>query len=177
MSDLPPPPPGAPPPPPPSGPAPRVAGAGDANFGQRFGAVIIDGLVVGIPAAILVFIGIAIAPTEIVLCDEGFGLCEQPTGAGWGIIVLFYLITVVASFAYYMILEGGTGQTVGKKAVNIKRVDAASGQPIGSGRALGLVFARVISGIPCYLGYLWMLWDADKQTWHDKMTTSKVVVA
>ncbi len=27
------------------------------------------------------------------------------------------------------------------------------------------------------LGYLWMLWDDDKQTWHDKMVRSIVVKA
>ncbi|MFM8387932.1 MAG: RDD family protein, partial [Actinomycetota bacterium] len=24
------------------------------------------------------------------------------------------------------------------------------------------------------LGYLWMLWDSEKQTWHDKMVSSVV---
>lgn len=180
MSDMPAPPPpppgGAPPPPPPGGPAPSAAGGG-AGFGTRLGAYIIDALVVGVPSAIIVFIAFAAAPTEIVVCNDGFGLCEQPTGAGWGIIGIAYIAVVVAYFAYYIVLEGGTGQTIGKKAVNIKRVDAATGQPIGTGRAVGCVFGRMISGIPCYLGYFWMLWDADQQTWHDKMTTSKVVPA
>lgn len=177
MSNVPPPPPGAPPPPPPSS-AASTAGVGSpAGFGARLGAYIIDALVVGVPAGILVFIGIAMAPTEIVVCDDGFGLCEQPTGTGWAIIVLFYLAGVVGAFAYYAVLEGGTGQTVGKKALNIKRIDAVTGQPIGGGRAVGLMFARVVSGLPCYLGYLWMLWDQDQQTWHDKMLTSRVITS
>lgn len=177
MSDIPPPPPGAPPPPPPSSRPPAASSSAGANFGQRLGAAVIDWLVTGIPFVILIFIGIALAPTEIVLCDEGFGLCEQPTDAGVGIIVLFGLIGLVGILAYTIVMEGGSGQTVGKKAVNIKRVDVATGQPIGTGRGVGLVFGKWISGIPCYLGYLWMLWDADQQTWHDKMTTSKVVAA
>ena len=27
----------------------------------------------------------------------------------------------------------------------------------------------------CYLGYFWMLWDGEKQTWHDKLATTVVV--
>jgi hypothetical protein len=27
----------------------------------------------------------------------------------------------------------------------------------------------------CYLGYLWMLWDDQKQTWHDKIVDSAVI--
>jgi uncharacterized RDD family membrane protein YckC len=26
-----------------------------------------------------------------------------------------------------------------------------------------------------YIGYLWMLWDREKQTWHDKVARSVVV--
>jgi uncharacterized RDD family membrane protein YckC len=32
-----------------------------------------------------------------------------------------------------------------------------------------------VSGYVCLLGYLWMLWDDKKQTWHDKMVGSNVV--
>ena len=55
-------------------------------------------------------------------------------------------------------------------------VDKYTGQPIGVGKALGrYLFAAFISGQVCDLGYLWMLWDADKQTWHDKVVNSIVV--
>ncbi len=32
-----------------------------------------------------------------------------------------------------------------------------------------------MSAIVLLLGYLWMLWDKENQTWHDKMATSVVV--
>ena len=34
---------------------------------------------------------------------------------------------------------------------------------------------RIVSGIVIFLGYLWMIWDGEKQTWHDKMAGSVVV--
>jgi uncharacterized RDD family membrane protein YckC len=34
---------------------------------------------------------------------------------------------------------------------------------------------RILSAIVCLLGYFWMLWDKEKQTWHDKFAASVVV--
>jgi uncharacterized RDD family membrane protein YckC len=60
----------------------------------------------------------------------------------------------------------------------VKVLDKATNQPIGFGRALGrTLFAQIISSAICYLGYLWMLWDKDKQTWHDKIVGTVVVKA
>jgi uncharacterized RDD family membrane protein YckC len=33
----------------------------------------------------------------------------------------------------------------------------------------------IVSAIVFLLGYLWMLWDPEKQTWHDKAAGSVVV--
>ena len=71
---------------------------------------------------------------------------------------------------------GKTGQTWGRKIVGVKVVDMASGQPLGFGKALGRCLVEgLISGSICNLGYLWMLWDTNKQTWHDKIVSSVVV--
>ena len=59
--------------------------------------------------------------------------------------------------------------------INAPDNDAATAQPIGAGRAIGRYFAMFLSAILCYLGYLWMLWDPQKQTWHDKIASSVVV--
>ena len=51
-----------------------------------------------------------------------------------------------------------------------------TGEPIGIGKALGRqLFASFISGQIFSLGYLWMLWDDKKQTWHDKIVGSVVI--
>jgi uncharacterized RDD family membrane protein YckC len=34
---------------------------------------------------------------------------------------------------------------------------------------------QYFSAIPLYLGFLWMLWDNKKQTWHDKAAGTVVV--
>ena len=35
---------------------------------------------------------------------------------------------------------------------------------------------KIISGFFCYLGFFWMIWDPKKQTWHDKIVSTQVVV-
>ena len=78
---------------------------------------------------------------------------------------------------YYALTEGRTGQTLGKKALGIKVIDTYTGAPIGGGRAIGRYFAKILSGALCFLGFFWMLWDPNKQTWHDKIVRSYVVTA
>jgi uncharacterized RDD family membrane protein YckC len=121
-----------------------------AGFWVRVGAQIIDSLVIGIPAAII-----------LVALDSAVG----------------YLVAVVLGIAYFVYFEGGpTGQTLGKKALNIRVIDLRAGGPIGYGRALVRYLVEAIfSGNVLLLGYLWMLWDREKQTWQDKAANSVVV--
>jgi uncharacterized RDD family membrane protein YckC len=136
-----------------------ATGAPDyATFGTRFLAYLIDILIIGVPGSILYFIGFSIS--------EGLG-------------ILMWLIVFAAGIYYFGYFEGGPeGQTIGKRTMKIRTVDATSLQPgIGMGRAIGRYFARILSSFLCYLGYLWMLWDPEKQTWHDKIVTTKVINA
>ena len=71
---------------------------------------------------------------------------------------------------------GTTGQTWGRKIVGVKVIDASTGAPIGVWRALGRqLFEGTISSWLFYLGFWWMLWDPQNQTWHDKAVNSVVV--
>lgn len=166
-----------------------------AGFWSRFAAKLIDGLILG-GASILAFgpafIVLAAGPSELDECrvdEDGFrdpdgqftALCDDPTT---GTIVAAVLIGLVGLAAlvwlavYYFRREGRTGQAWGRTALGIRLVDAGTGTPIGGGRAFGrYVLASTVSQWICYLGYLWMLWDDRKQTWHDKIVTSVVVKA
>ena len=197
MSTLPPPPPEHTPPAPPppafgSAPPPGYQAYEDAapsrelaGVGARLLALILDSLIVTaffIPGYIALLAG----PTEIEQCsvdssgnitngDELNALCEGPTNGTWAVAGLMFLTAAVAGIYYFAKLEGTSGQTVGKKALHIRVIDATTGGPIGVGRGLGRYFGRIISGIPFYLGYLWAIWDPKKQAWHDKMVNDLVV--
>ncbi len=137
------------PPPPQSYPAGGAVRGPRAGFGQRFVALIIDAIIVGVVGLII-------------------QLALHSTLGG--------IVSGVLGIAYYGWLEGSaSGQTVGKRVMGIRVYDLRQGGPIGTGRAIGRYFARIISTIPCLLGYFWMLWDSEKQTWHDKLVGSVVV--
>jgi uncharacterized RDD family membrane protein YckC len=134
---------------------PGVGGAGSvqsgprASFGLRLVAAIIDGVLLGVVGGIISLI----------------------VGSTVGSAV-----NLLLGLAYYTYLEGSpSGQTVGKRAMSIRVIDFAGGGAIGPGRALIRYIGRIVSAIPCGLGYLWMLWDPEKQTWHDKFATTVVV--
>jgi uncharacterized RDD family membrane protein YckC len=118
-----------------------------ASFGERLIAALIDGIVVGLATGILGRIGI-----------------------------LGSLVGFVASYGYYVYLEGSpSGQTVGKRAMSIRVVGMQTGQTIGYAGAFIRVIGKIVSSIACLIGYFWMLWDPEKQTWHDKFANSVVV--
>ena len=60
-------------------------------------------------------------------------------------------------------------------ALGIKVIDADTGALIGIPRGIVRNVVRIVSGLVFGLGYLWMLWDPRKQTWHDKAANTVVV--
>ena len=48
-------------------------------------------------------------------------------------------------------------------------------EPIGTRRGFIRAVVRLASEFVLYLGYLWMIWDPKRQTWHDKAVKSIVV--
>lgn len=93
-------------------------------------------------------------------------------------ITLYKLVNLAVQTVYYTVLEGGPkGQTIGKKALGIRVVGLATGEPIGYGRGLVRYVGRYLSFFVLLLGYLRMLWHSEKQTWHDQMAGAVVVRA
>jgi uncharacterized RDD family membrane protein YckC len=120
-----------------------------AGFWRRFGAYLLDVIILAVPTVIVTLIS------------------DQTVGN---------IVSIALSLAYFTYFEGGpTGQTIGKRALGIRVIDFKAGGPIGYGRGLLRTIARYLSGIVLFLGYLWMIWDREKQTWHDKIAGTVVV--
>jgi uncharacterized RDD family membrane protein YckC len=120
-----------------------------AGFWRRFAGAFIDGILLGIVSAIL----------RAILGTSGSGL---------GLLV---------GIAYYTYFHGSTGQTPGNAALSIRVVDKDTGRPIGYSRAFVRWLVSIVSAIVIFIGYLWMLWDGEKQCWHDKAANDVVVPA
>ncbi len=97
-----------------------------------------------------------------------------------GFAILLYLLAAVGSIAYTAWnrwVLGGQGQSIGKRQLNIKLISEDTGQPIGSVNAFLRDLCHVIDGLICYIGYLFPLWDAKRQTLADKMMRTVVIPA
>jgi uncharacterized RDD family membrane protein YckC len=92
-----------------------------------------------------------------------------------------FVAEVALSFCYFGYLNGAMGQTVGKRVMRIRCVDADSGEPIGFGRGLMRYAVVALLGVafifPAFIDGLWPLWDRRRQSWHDKAVRSVVVNA
>src|SRR5262249_52477136 len=124
---------------------------GYAGFWRRFAAVLIDGLILGILGVVL---------------GTAFG---NNAGLSGTLSFLFGL-------AYQVYFFTSTGQTPGSKLLGIKVVDQ-NGQLLSRGSAVVRFFGSYVSAFIFCVGYLWMLWDPRKQSLHDKMAGSLVLMA
>jgi uncharacterized RDD family membrane protein YckC len=161
-----------------------------AGFWHRFAALLIDlSLDLAVVGLFMVpaLLTVRLLPREMRPCtvgeqgDIGFGGRPNATcrvASDWSpvLVATFLVVALVAIVIYYGTLEGGpSGQTVGKRVLGIRVVDKVGGGPIGTSRGVGRWFARLLSTFSFGLGYLWMLWDPQMQTWHDKVVDSYVV--
>ena len=127
-----------------------------ASWGQRAGGYLIDGAVM-VPAIII----------AVLLFGHG-------TFANL-LAFLFYLAGIVAVYYNRWFLGGKTGQTWGRKALGIRLVSEETGQPIGAGMAFVRDLCHFLDTLACYVGWLFPLWDAKRQTFADKILRTVVV--
>lgn len=154
-----------------------------AGFGPRFGALLLDGLIVGVPLMIVYAIAFSLffAGLNPVTDATGEFVDANPNSAVLGVGGVLFLVVLLIAFLYEPLMTArkgpGNGQTIGKKIVGIRVVNMQNG-PITTGQAWGRYLLKsLVSGSVFYLGYLWALWDTNQQTWHDKIVNTVVVRA
>ncbi len=148
-----------------------VAGRTYAGFWQRALALFLDSifalllsLVPGIIVALIIY--------AIVVPDNPTNAQEDDafTSGAYG----WYAVSGVVSFLYYWI-GNARGGTWGKRAIGLRVVCVRTGEAIGLGRSFVRYLVSLLGGGLLYIGWLWMIWDKNKQTWHDKAAASIVV--
>ena len=76
---------------------------------------------------------------------------------------------------YSSLATGMYGMTIGKRFFHLKVVREDGSKP-GMGTAfLRESLGKFISSLVFSLGFLWVIWDKDKQGWHDKIAKTFVV--
>ena len=176
-----------PPPPPASGgfaPPPPV-GVGTAASPDQYTpwlTRVLAFLIDYVPVALLSAIGAVFlvtmqkVETVCITDDSEFNLGEfcatgnnGPSELAWALFSVCALIALAYGIWNYGLREGTTGSTVGKAIMKFKVVSEATGQPIGFGMSIVRQLAHAIDGAICYIGYLFPLWDAKRQTIADKL--------
>jgi uncharacterized RDD family membrane protein YckC len=91
-----------------------------------------------------------------------------------GLPAVFLFAVTIGWFVYnWLLRQGTTGQTMGKKLVGIAVLDGSQ-RPIGAGLTFVRQLAHVLDFLPCFLGYLWPVWDPEKRTFADMIMGTRV---
>ena len=142
-----------------------------AGFWLRFVALLIDGLILGIPFMFVVIVAMFLL--------GGFGLMmhrnavdPRAAAAVVGPLILGYffamLIFLGLEWLYFAGMESSERQaTFGKAAMSLRVTDLEGGR-LSFGHATGRFFAKIVSGlIPFAIGYIMAGFTAKKQALHD----------
>ncbi len=134
--------------------APATASGDKVGFGPRFLAIFIDGIGLGIVNGILSSI-----------------LYGGNTAASSGLQTLLGVLYFCYFWSSY-----GKGQTIGMRALNL-RVVKTDGSQLDLVGAFLRYIGLIVSIAVIFIGVLWVLFDAQKQGWHDKIAGTYVVKA
>ncbi|MEI6326848.1 MAG: RDD family protein [Candidatus Roizmanbacteria bacterium] len=145
-----------------------------ASFKRRLVAMFVDALVVLIIGYVLrLSLGIEIT-SKIFSAKtlEQLMVLTNSSTAMYGNIV-----TVILSFLYFSIFYiYFEGATPGKKLLGMKVV-RADGKPLTFATVLVRYLFSFVSSFCLSLGYIWAIFDSKKQTWHDKVSNTYVVLS
>ena len=135
---------------------PNAMSTSDASIGKRVGALLLDALIVGIPAGII--LGLI------------FGAPTSPFS-------LSYWLVSIVTYGYFFVMESRDGQTVGKKIVGIRVVADGGGRP-DSQAILMRTLLRIVDGLFLYLvGFIVAMVSDKNQRLGDMVGSTRVVDA
>jgi uncharacterized RDD family membrane protein YckC len=83
------------------------------------------------------------------------------------------LIITIVGFHIWFWSHGG--QSLGMRAWRLQVV-RDDGLPLGFKDALKRYLAAIISALPLGLGFIWSLFDAQRLTWHDHWSKTRLVL-
>lgn len=153
----------------PTGPWPARRRDDYASWGRRVVGAAIDAVPGSVAAVVLVA---GYLPTYL-----GFFGGDLTVPPRYPLVVVGTALYLVAfGWAVYnrYLLSGRTGQTVGRRATKTWLVRQTTGRPTGPFDAFVRDLLHILDGIG-YVGYLWPLWDDERQTLADKIAQTVVV--
>jgi uncharacterized RDD family membrane protein YckC len=141
-----------------------------AGLVERFIAALIDLIILAV-VAIAVAIPFGLLTAVAALSGGGYG---PWIAILWGPVIL---LTFAVWIVYFTYLEGTKGQTLGKRAMNLRVVSAATGRPPDFGHSLIRNLARIVDWLPAFyfVGFVTALLTPRKQRLGDLVGDTVVV--
>lgn len=147
------------------------------GFWIRVGAYLIDGIIIGIPVAIVLSIVFATMLSGAVSSGSEDEIARAAAGS-IGVFLLVYLLIFVAAWLYEaMMTSSASGGTIGKRALGMRVVRGSDGSRLSFGRATGRFFAKIfLTGlIPFGIGYMMAGFTERKRALHDMIADTVVI--
>lgn len=150
-----------------------------AGFWERVAASLIDGVLFFFVSSMVfgLFFSLFFDANIFSRIDENGSLEENQEVINQIILLysLYFGIYIIGNWLYHAFMESSKHQgTIGKVALGIVVVDM-EGNRISFAKATGRHFAKIISSIPIYIGFIMAAFTEKKQTLHDIMATCLVV--
>ena len=137
-----------------------------AGFWMRFLAYLVDSLLI---SAVFFPLGIGVGLAIAASGDDGNSPLLPVVRLG------INGVSFAAGWLYYALLESSSWQgTVGKKLLGLKVTDP-NGNRISFGRATGRYFAKILSGMICFIGFVMVAFTERKQGLHDMLAGTLVL--
>ncbi len=116
------------------------------------------------------FLGKATGILEGIIKSEGMeflkGLIPYAKGA--------VIVSVLVPPSYFIILHFIYGQTIGKMILGI-RVFRTDGRSLSIAISTIRFLGYIISGLLLFFGFFWIIWDKERQGWHDMLADTVVI--
>ena len=129
-----------------------------AGLVQRAVALIIDQILIGVALVVLIFAGVL------------------STSMSAGAVIVIMGVQWVLWLVYFTILEGSSGQTIGKRFMNI-RVISADGSDLSYAQAMVRSLLRIVDSLPTLyiLGIILVIVTRERQRLGDMVAGSVVI--
>jgi len=147
-----------------------------AGFWIRTGAYLIDLIILGVAqgAVQMVFVPRMMRPLTEMQPTSSPEEALSAIGSMLGLVAVSTLVSVVISSLYEGLFVAHFAATPGKMALGLKVV-RPDGRPVGVGRAFGRYFAKMLSAIMLWIGFIMVAFDSDKRGLHDMICDTRVV--
>ena len=140
-----------------------------AGFFSRFIAWFLDGIIMGLLAwAVAIILG------GIVGITAGSDSAFLGIIAG-GTAILLIVVLLLFQFLYFGYFWSKSGKSLGMRMLSMKVVRQGDEDLSFIRAGLRGTFGYWVSGLVFGLGYIWAIFDANNETWHDKIFDTWVV--